>query len=217
MKLTVFNGSPRGKGSNTKTILEHFLNGFMTTGGNTYEVVYLVHIKDSDNFIKLFEEAEQVLLAFPLYIDAMPALVKTFIESLEPLCGRKSNPDIGFIVQSGFPEPIHSRYVERYLKKLAVRLGCRYKGTVIKGGVEVIRATPNWMNKGLFKSFFKLGKTFGTTGEFNAQIMRQLLKPEKLSKWHFRFFKLTGDKFYWDKLLKKNNAFEKRFTKPYIK
>ena len=30
MRLTVFNGSPRGKGSNTKVLLEHFTNGFMT-------------------------------------------------------------------------------------------------------------------------------------------------------------------------------------------
>ena len=138
MRLTVFNGSPRGKGSNTKFLLEHFLNGFMTTDGNSYEMVYLNRLKDSDKFIKFFQEAEQVLLAFPLYTDAMPAMVKTFIESLEPLCGREGNPDIGFIVQSGFPEAIHSRYIERYLEKLAIRLGCRYIGTVIKGGVEGI-------------------------------------------------------------------------------
>ena len=31
MKLTVFNGSPRGKKSNTTILLEHFLKGFMET------------------------------------------------------------------------------------------------------------------------------------------------------------------------------------------
>ena len=123
MKLAVFNGSPRGKDSNTKVLLEHFINGFMKTDGNTYEVAYLIRVKDRGSFINLFQEAEQVLLAFPLYDDAMPAIVKTFIESLEPLCRREGNPDIGFIVQSGFPEAIHSRYVERYLAKLAARLG----------------------------------------------------------------------------------------------
>jgi len=38
MKLTVFNGSPRGEESNTGTLLEHFLNGFVETQGNTYEL-----------------------------------------------------------------------------------------------------------------------------------------------------------------------------------
>ena len=216
MKLTVFNGSPRGKSSNTKILLEHFINGFMTTDGNTYEMVYLNRVKDRDNFIKLFQEAEQVLLAFPLYADSMPAMVKTFIESLEPLCGREGNLDIGFMVQSGFPEPIHSRYVERYLEKLAVRLGCGYKGTIIKGGVEGIRASPAWMHKKLFKSFYELGKTFGETGEFNKQIMLKLAQPERLSRFRFWVFRLAGHNLYWNPMLKKNKAFEKRFAKPYI-
>jgi len=217
MKLTVFNGSPRGKGSNTKILLEHFINGFMTTDGNTHELAYLNRVKDSDNFIKLFREAEQVLLAFPLYTDAMPAIVKTFIESLEPLCGKEGNPDIGFIVQSGFPEAIHSRYVERYLEKLAVRLRCRYKGTVISGGVEGIRALPAWMTRKLFKSFYELGKSFGETGEFDEQIVCRLAQPERVTKFQFWVFKLLGHNLYWNPQLKKNNSFEKRFDKPYMR
>ncbi len=188
----------------------------MTTDGNTYELAYLNRVKDSDNFIKLFRDAEQVLLAFPLYTDAMPAIVKTFIESLEPLCGKEGNPDIGFIVQSGFPEAIHSRYVERYLEKLAVRLRCRYKGTVVRGGVEGIRALPAKMTRKLFKSFYELGKSFGETGEFDEQIVLKLTRGEKLTKFQFWIFKLFGHK-YWNSMLKKNNAFEKRFDKPYIK
>ena len=135
MKLTVFNGSPRGKNSNSRILLEHFLKGFMTTKGNTYELADLARVKESADCLKLFQEAEQVLLAFPLYTDAMPAIVKTFIESLEPLCDRTGNPDIGFIVQGGLPEVSHSRYVERYLKKLSLSLGCRYKCTETRGGI----------------------------------------------------------------------------------
>ena len=147
MKLTVFNGSPRGKSSNTKVFMEHFLNGFTKTEGNTYEIAYLNDVKDRDTFVRLFREAEQVILASPLYADAMPAVVKNFIESLEPLCQSEGNPDIGFLVQSGFPEPLHSRYLERYYVKLAKRLGCRYEGTIIRGAGESIRGTPELMNR----------------------------------------------------------------------
>jgi hypothetical protein len=189
----------------------------MTNDGNSYELAYLVRVKDRESFIKLFKEAEHVLLAFPLYFDAMPAVVKTFIESLEPLCRRKGNPDIGFIVQSGFPESIHSRYVERYLEKLAKRLGCKYKGTVIRGGVEGIRATPDRMNRQLFKSFYELGKAFGETGEFDKQIVFKLAQPERLTKFYFWIIRLVTHKLYWDKILKENNAFEKRFARPYAK
>lgn len=241
MKLTVFNGSPRGKSSNTKILLEQFLNGFMTTNGNTYELAYLNRVNESDNLIRLFHEAEQVLLAFPLYTDAMPAIVKNFIESLEPHCNKGINHKIGFTVQSGFPELIHSQYVERYLEKLAVRLGCTYMGTIIKGGVEGIRIpalqdkkflklfckfviSTNFAGVGkllnlkqLCESFYELGRNFGETGELNKEILQKLTNPERLTKFGFWAFRLVAQNLYWNLMLKKNNAFEKRFDKPYIR
>ena len=216
MELTIFNGSPRGKVSNTKVLVDQFLDGFMKRNGNSYKIVYLNTTKDSDYLIKMFEEAEKVLLAFPLYVDSMPAIVKTFIESLEPLCGRKENPDIGFLVQSGLPESIHSRYVERYLKKLSARLGCNYMGTIIKGGVEGVQAKPVRMNKKLFNSFYQIGKIFGETGKFDKEIVDRLAQPERYSKFYLWLFKLFGKFWYWDTMLKKNNAYEKRFAKPYV-
>ena len=216
MELTIFNGSPRGKVSNTKVLVDQFLDGFMKGNGNSYKIVYLNTTKDSDYLIKMFEEAEKFLLAFPLYVDSMPAIVKTFIESLEPLCGRKENPDIGFLVQSGLPESIHSRYVERYLKKLSARLGCNYMGTIIKGGVEGVQAKPVRMNKKLFNSFYQIGKIFGETGKFDEEIIDRLAQPERYSKFYLWLFKLFGKFWYWDMMLKKNNAYEKRFAKPYV-
>ena len=216
MELTIFNGSPRGKVSNTKVLVDQFLDGFMKRNGNSYKIVYLNTTKDSDYLIKMFEEAEKFLLAFPLYVDSMPAIVKTFIESLEPLCGRKENPDIGFLVQSGLPESIHSRYVERYLKKLSARLGCNYMGTIIKGGVEGVQAKPVRMNKKLFNSFHQIGKIFGETGKFDEEIIDRLAQPERYSKFYLWLFKLFGKFWYWDTMLKKNNAYEKRFAKPYV-
>jgi hypothetical protein len=220
MRLTVFNGSPRGKGGSTEILLEHFISGFMTTEGNTYELAYLNRVKDRENYIKLFQEAEQVLLAFPLYTDAMPAMVKTFIESLEPLCGRQGNPDIGFIVQSGFPEAIHSRYVERYLEKLALRLGCRYIGTIIKGGCEGVWRRPAKKTKKLFGSFYQLGQVYGETGQFDERLIHKLAQPESFPKLIVPLLNLLLTKIglansYWNPMLKKNNAFEKRFAKPY--
>jgi hypothetical protein len=215
MKLTVFNGSPRGKSSNTRVFMEHFLNGFTATEGNTYEIAYLNDAKDGDKFVRLFQEAEHVILASPLYTDAMPAAVKDFIESLEPLCHRENNPDIGFMVQSGFPEPEHSRYLERYYVKLAKRLGCRYKGTIIRGSGGSARGMPALMNRRLFKALYKLGEAFGKTGEFDKKIVADLAKPERCSKLQFWIMRTIGPKMMWDPMLKKNNAYEKRFDRPY--
>ncbi len=227
MKLTIFNGSPRGKRSNTKILMDHFCKGFNDAAAevNTEEnslkvnVAYLVHRDEMEEFLELFEEADKVILAFPLYTDSVPGIVKYFIEQLEPLCGRENNPDMGFVVQSGFPEAVHSRAVEKYLEKLARRLGCKYLGTVIKGGVEGIQVQPPRMTQKLFDSFYGLGVHFGKTGAFDEAIIRELVKWERLPGWALvllRFLALTGiANMYWNTQLKKNNVFSERSSRPY--
>ena len=66
MRLTVLNGSPRGKKSNTNVLLGHFLDGFEATPGNSYEMFYLNRLKETERFVGAFAEAEHVLLAHPL-------------------------------------------------------------------------------------------------------------------------------------------------------
>lgn len=118
---------------------------------------------------------------------------------MEPKCQKIYNKDLSrsksfrhFVlkVQGGFPEAIHSRYVEKYLEKLALRIGCRYTGTIIKGGVEGIQTQPNWMTRKLFQSFYEFGKTFGETGEFDEQIMIKLARPERYSKLQLLILRL---------------------------
>jgi len=219
MKLTVFNGSPRGPMSNTKILLEHFLRGYLETPGNSCEIYYLNRIHETAAFQQAFGQAEAVLLAFPLYTDAMPGIVKAFIEILQPFIGLENNPPLGFIVQSGFMEATHSRHVEKYLVKLAARLGSEYTGTAVKGGVEGIQVQPPSMTRKLFESFYRIGQTFGQTGRFDEAILRQLAQPERLT-WSRTVLLSVMDKlglanFYWDSQLKANRAYERRFARPY--
>lgn len=216
MKLTVFNGSPRGKKSNTAILLEHFLKGFMETEGNSYELVYIANNKNVGELVEMFEDASNVMLAFPLYTDCMPGIVKSFIDSLKHLCGKQDNPSIGFMVQGGFPETYHSRFVERYLEKLAKRLNCHFVGCIVKGGIEGIQVMPQFMTKKIFNCIYELGKIYGKLAEFDQELLKKFAKPEHLSalgRLFFRFANLSD--IYWNKQLKENNAFEKRFDKPY--
>ena len=220
MRLTIFNGSPRGEGSNTKILMQEFAWGFTENNDNIVETAYLYRIKETDQMVALFEEADHAVLAFPLYTDAMPGIVKHFIEALAPLCGREDNPTLGFVIQSGFPEPIHSRYVARYMEKLALRLGCAHTGTVIRGGVEGIQVQPPWMTRKLFRSFYRLGADYAADGIFNREIIRQLAPRPRLSagrKFLFRLMNLTGlANMFWNMKLKENKSFDRRFARPFI-
>ncbi len=215
-KLTVFNGSPRGKKGNTPIMLNEFMKGF---GGGS-DNHHLIFRKDIDQQVEAFRQAECVWLGFPLYTDGMPALVKSFIEALEPLKGRENNPPMGFLVQSGFPEGVHSRYVERYLEALASRIGSTYLGTIIKGNGEGTRLMPDKMNRKLFDGLNALGKNLAEKGELDTEIMREIASPEKypwiLGPLFRLFLKTKISHNYFDKLLVENNAYDRRNDRPLL-
>lgn len=218
MKLVIFNGSPRYKKSNSKILIDHFLCGFNKICSEPVPVHYLANRKQKNEQTENFRNSEIVIIVFPLYTDCMPGIVKEFFESVLEL-RHTSSKKIGFVVQSGFPEAIHSIYIARYLEKFAKRIQCDYMGTIIKGGVEGIQIMPSSMTKKLFNRFESLGEYFAKNEEFSPEIKKILQKPFKMSPvriFLFRVISRTGlTNFYWNSNLKKNNAFSNRFDKPF--
>ncbi len=219
MRLTVFNGSPRGKKGNTEILLAQFTQGFASIPDNSHTLYHLNRVKEHPAYAQAFSEAEAVLIGFPLYTDAMPGLVMAFIESLEPYCGRVGNPSLGFLVQSGFPEATHSRHVEKYLEKLVLRLGSPYIGTIIKGGCEGIRLATEKSNQKLFAALYEIGRDFGTHGQFDTAQVAQLATPERFPGWITPLlgllFKMGITNGYWNQQLKNNEVYAQRFARPY--
>jgi len=214
-RLTLFNGSPRGRKGNTPLMLEQIAAGF----GGPSETYHLVRLKETSQMAQAFAEAECVLLGFPLYTDAMPGVVKHFIEALEPLAGRTGNPPLGFLVQSGFPEGLHSRYVERYLEKLAARLGSPYLGTIVKGGGEGTRVMPPEMTRDLFANLRSLGAGLAAEGRLDPATLQAIAKPERfpaiLGPVFRVFLRLPAAHQYFDAMLKENGVYAQRFARPF--
>jgi multimeric flavodoxin WrbA len=219
-KLTLFNGSPRGTKGNTPIILSKLGEGFASVPGHTYELHHLKSKHEAEEYLQVFAEAEAVWLGFPLYTDAMPALVKTFIETLEPLRGRRNNPPIGFMVQSGFPEAQHSRYIEQYLQKLAARLGAPYLGTIVKGNGEGVRLMPDKTNRKLFSTLQALGSGLAESGQMDPDQLARMIGVERypaiLSPLFKLFVRTPLATVYWDGQLKENGVYDQRFARPYV-
>ena len=219
MRLTVFNGSPRGRRGNTEILLSWFLEGFESVGGNSHETAYLRQTDQGDRFVSMFREAEAVFLAFPLYTDAMPGIVKAFIDSLAPLVGREGGPPALFLVQSGFPEAERSRPVERYLTKLAARLESKYIGTIVRGGCEGLHVMPPRMTRKVRRSITAIGEHYGRTGELDPEAVRRFAGHERLAplaRCALTLMDLLGvAQFYWDMNLRKHGAYARRHARPY--
>jgi NAD(P)H-dependent FMN reductase len=220
MRYCVFNGSPRGKSGNTHILLKKVVEGIESI--SSPEIVWF-HLNDAqarEAAPKAFRTADIAVLGFPLYTDAMPGLTKAFIEGLAPFEGLDGNPVMAFLVQSGFPEAHHSRFVERYLEKLALRLKANYAGTIIKGGCEGVRIRPEEMNQVLFKRLHELGADLAQSGMFTQERLQQLAKPEHypgiLAPLFRLVLRLPVTQSYWISQLKRNGAFDARGARPFV-
>jgi hypothetical protein len=120
------------------------------------------------------------------------------------------------MVHSGFPEPVHSRYLEKYLVRLTERLGAEYAGTLVKGASEGLRNKKK-QDKSL-EILRRVGREFAQTGRFDGKYLKQLAPREKLppsAVFLFRVVEKLGmlDRI-WDKPLRENGAYERRFDRP---
>lgn len=221
--LSLLNGSPRGERSNSMKMLARVAEGWERRGERSPEVLHLARKADFNRAVEAFAATDIVLLGFPLYTDSMPALVKAYIEALSPRVGVAGsggvNPTLAFLVQSGFPEALHSRPVERYLKKLARRLGSPYAGTIVRGGGESLQAMPDQANKKLWARLRTLGEQLARNGHFGEAELKAVAGIERFSGITVALLslavKLPITQFYWNSQLRKNGAWERHLTAPY--
>lgn len=219
MRLLVLNGSPRAPRGNTDVLLDALLAGFGAGGGEVAARLRLASPGDADAAVRAFPGAGAVLLAFPLYADAPPAPVVAFVQRLAPYVGRTGNPALLFLVQNGFPETVHMRPVERWLEKLARRLGAPYLGTILKPGAEGIRDQPPCMTGPTLRRLESLGRGLGCSGRLDAATLAELARPERFGAGALGPLRLAlagrMSRWWWDQALKRNGALALRDERPY--
>ena len=217
--LLLLNGSPRGPRSNSMKMLTRIAEGWTGAGGGAVETLHLARRADLDRAVTAYAEADVVMLGMPLYTDAMPAIVKEWIERLEPRVGMAGNPRMAFLVQSGFAESLHSRPLERYLAKLASRLDGGYAGTIVRGEGEALQSMPDEASKKLWERLQTLGGQLATTGAFDSETLEKVSLIERMSPVVAGLasvaVKLPIVQSYWNGPLKKNGVWDRRFNAPY--
>jgi NAD(P)H-dependent FMN reductase len=221
--LLLLNGSPRGEKSNSMKMLAHVAEGWQRGGGQSPEVLHLAQRTGFDRAVQAFAESDVVLLGMPLYTDAMPGVVKSYIEALAPRVEAAAaggrNPLFGFLVQSGFPEALHSRPIERYLEKLALRLGSPYAGTIVRGAGESIHTMPDEANEKLWTRLRTLGEQLTQNGRFGEQELKAVAGTERFSAPASALLSAACSmpvvQFMWNGQFKQNGVWKRRFAAPY--
>ncbi len=222
MRLTAYDGSPKKIRSNTAMMLDAFKEGFLAAAPaeSTLEPVKLNTFADPAEAVRLFESAEAVLIAYPLYCYAMPGGVMAFFESLAPLCGRCQDKPLFFLVQYGFREACHARPVERYHRKLATLLGCAYGGTIIKGSCDGLASGMGAQNEGILAGIRDLGACLGRTGTLDQTMLDAYAAPEYTEAQDVEQMRRTLEwinKHYWGAMLERNGvSLEQSHARPLL-
>jgi multimeric flavodoxin WrbA len=200
-------------------MLARLAEGWTEAGGGSVEILHLARRADLERAVAAYAEADVLMLGMPLYTDAMPAIVKDWIERLEPRVGMAGNPRMAFLVQSGFMESLHSRPLERYLAKLASRLGGGYAGTIVRGEGEALQSMPDEASEKMWERLRALGAQLARTGQFDPETLEKVSLIERMSPTVAALaslaVKLPIVQSYWNGPLKKNGVWDRRFAAPY--
>jgi hypothetical protein len=222
MKRLLLNGSPRGKNSNSRLLISWFQEGLKLAGQQEAPVIDLADTRNVREQVNAFHEADEILLAMPLYADQAPGIVMHFFTWLvkdgsERVVGKK----IYFIIQSGFMESMQSQALRDLLNRFCKRVGLINCGVAIKGGVEGIRMMPPRMQKKLRGWINESGLSMGQGKKIPQELINKMASPVRISKPLLFVIKMaihTGIiNFHWNAELKKHQAWEKRFDAPYAK
>jgi hypothetical protein len=223
MNRIAINASPRGKRSNSRLLISWIDEGLQAS----LPVLDLADLDSLPAQLDAFLAADEAVIVMPLYTDQAPGIFVRFVDGIADRLGadragteaRLRGKRVGFVVQSGFPESIHSETLRDWLLRLCERLGFQSLGVAIKGGVEGIRMQPEGSRGKLKGRFMALGAAMGRGEVFPAEILERMARPRKfgpLLRLAARALMPTGlMNFYWNYMLKKHGAWERRFDAPY--
>ena len=214
MNTLILNGSPKGNSQNCNSRI--FAEEFVRNMKNPCEIKCIAGA-DLKELVRYAGGFDAIIIIMPLYIHAMPGIVMEFIERLEPAAVKGKS--IGFMIQAGFMETAQERFVEAYFSDLAGQLGCNYLGTVSKGEAAGIYMYPKMFKK-VFKMLNDLGSAYEETHAFDREIVKKMGEPYELSKrmlWILNIVNKAGlSNIGWHRMLKENNAFDRRLDRPFI-
>ena len=213
MKLTVFNGSPRGKESNSTRMIPWI------TGDASQEILYLNRSSLYDSYLEKARETDAFLFVFPLYVDSMPGITKAFFELMEKNKSLFTGKPVYFVVHSGFPEMIQSRLLSRYNEYFAGKvMGMKYRGTVIIAGSESMQMAPDQAFRRIQGLLREAGNAMEEGRSLPEDLNMRINKRERLTGLQRFFYTLAPGplkNFYWNYRAKKSGGKIDLKARPY--
>ena len=220
-KAVLLVGSPR-KTKSTSLSLGRYLCLKLAQQSVQVDTFHLYGKKrDAEDQMLLFTticEANLVVLAFPLYVDTLPAPVLGFLEQLSGFKKTFKSDKLPYFiafVNCGFPEASHNENALAICSQFAQEVGFVWGGGIALGSGNGLgnKALQDW-GKGTrnIRKALDLATTALSNGQAIPKLAREIAAKPKYPAFLFRF----GAQFYWKKVATMFGAKETMHARPYL-
>jgi hypothetical protein len=159
------------------------------------------------------------VLAFPLYIDSLPALV---VRALEQIAARRHRRCDGapqrlmVIINCGFPEPHHNDTALRICRRFAAEAGFEWAGSLALGAGETIHGQAlndiRGMARNVIRSLDLAAEALGEGKPVPPKAVKLMAKP-LIPRWAYLLF---GSRF-WKKAAKRHGVRDRLSDRPFAR
>lgn len=212
-------GSPRTKKSTSASLGGYLFEQLNARGIETQTIQIYTSInsqKRTDEMYAAIDDANLVVLAFPLYVDSLPAPVISALEKIAAHRQGKNSPiRFAAIANCGFPEAEHTATALSTCEEFAHETGFSWMGSLALGGGEgLVHGVPlNEMDGRaipLKKSLEQAAEALAN-GQVIPQATRDLLAKPIIPNWMYKLFGGFG----WKQSAKRYGVEKKIRRKPY--
>lgn len=138
MRIAVINGSPKLGKSNSGILIQK-LEPFLKDGNEIQQYNLSKQLLTSEQYRELLT-MDVLILAFPLYIDAIPSHLFHMLVTFEEYCKAEEKKDIYVyaVINNGFYEGNQSSTAVEILKHWCLRSGLHFGQAICQGGGEML-------------------------------------------------------------------------------
>jgi hypothetical protein len=146
-RATLLVGSPRPRGTSTSEALGRYMFRSLERAGVATEVRFVAALRGriASELAPAVAPSDLLVLAFPLYVDALPAPLTAALEGLAAArvaVAHRGATHLAAIVNCGFPEARHTRTALDICRAFADEAGFAWAGGLGLGGGEAIHGAP---------------------------------------------------------------------------
>jgi hypothetical protein len=216
-------GSPRGKRS-TSFALGSYLADRLSEKGVKVDTVILVNAVRSEEgrqkLLSAADDADLVVLAFPLYIDSLPASATRALELVHEHRKAVTKPQsFAVIVNNGFPDPSHNLMAADICRKFAADSGMGWAGSIRVSMGGAIDGRPlreaGGMVKGLARGL-EMASASLAEGKLIPQEAEALASKPFMPLFLARLMMTAMGGRMWDSMAKANGALGRMWDRPYL-